>query len=104
MIIFIYFKLLRMVKYDENLFMKSVIDEYKINVNDDEISDIIFEKHFNKLIEKCNINDIFNYYSNEIDVEDAKQCYGNDYIKIKLGFILHMKVINHLINGTYEEE
>lgn len=93
-----------MSEYDENLFIKSVIDEYKIIVNDDEESDIIFVKHFNKLIETCDINKIFNYYSNEIDIEDAKKCYGDDYIKIKLGFILHMKVINHLINGIYEED
>ena len=85
-----------MSEYDENLFIKSVIDEYKIIVNDDEESDIIFET--------CDINKIFNYYSNEIDIEDAKKCYGDDYIKIKLGFILHMKVINHLINGIYEED
>jgi len=95
-------------EYNEKIFIKSIIDEYKNYANDDNESEIIFQKHFDNLITKIDITKIFNYYSNEIDVEDAKVCYGDDYIKIKLGFILHMKLINYIIDGTldidYESE
>lgn len=91
-------------EYNEKIFMKSIIDEYKTNANDDDESEITFEKHYSKLINKFNINDLFNHYSKEIDVEDAKRCYGNDYMKIKLGFVLHMKLINYIIDGSLDSD
>ena len=40
------------IDYDEKIFMKSIIDEYKTNANDDDESEITFEKHYSKLINK----------------------------------------------------
>ena len=92
------------IEYDEKIFMKSIIDEYKHIANDDDESEITFEKHYSKLINKFDINLLFNHYSKEIDIEDAKKCYGDDYIKIKLGFVLHMKLINYIIDGSLDSD
>lgn len=92
-------------EYDEIAFIKSVINEYILYADDDYKSEIIFQKHYNKLLETVNINIIFHKYFNDfdIDIDDIKNYYNSDYIKIKIGIILHMKVITYIIDDYFND-
>jgi hypothetical protein len=93
------------IKYDEKKFIKSVVNEYKFYSHDDYKSEVIFEKHYNKLLETFDINNLFHYYSNDlnININEAAKYYGTDYIKIKIGIILHMKVITYIMDDCYDD-
>jgi hypothetical protein len=82
------------MSFDETVFINEIIIDY-INSDNNNYS-IIYDKHYNNLIKKYNINDIFQLYINEIDLEDAKYRYGDNYIDIKLNLILYSKFINAL--------
>lgn len=84
--------------FNETVFIRNVINDY-INSNDTDCS-ITYNKHFEYLIKNNNIIDIFNLYINEIDIEDSKYRYGNNYIEIKINLILYSKVINYIIDKT----
>lgn len=82
--------------FNETDFIKTVINDYiKSNHND---CSITYNKHFDNLIKNYNINDIFNLYLNEIDIEDSKYRYGSNYIEIKVNLILYSKLINYIID------
>jgi hypothetical protein len=91
------------IKYDEKKFIKSVVNEYILYSHDDYKSQVIFEKYYNKLLERFDINNLFHYYLKDfnINIKDAINYYETDYIKIKLGIILHMKVITYIIDDYY---
>lgn len=77
-------------KYTEIAFIKSFINEYKLYANDDDKSEIIFQKNYNKLLESIDVNKLFHYYSLKLD-EDISST-------IKLGIIIHMKVIRYILD------
>ena len=82
--------------FNETIFIKEVIKDYiKSNNND---CSVIYDNHYNKLIKNYDIKDVFNLYINEIDLEDVKYRYGDNYIDIKLNLILYSKVINYIID------
>lgn len=84
------------MSFDETSFIKEVLNNY-INYNNyNQDLSIIYDNHFNNIIKKYNITDIFNLYIKEIDIEDAKYRYGNNYINIKLNLILYSKIINYI--------
>jgi hypothetical protein len=80
--------------FNEKKFIKEVINDYLNSDNQD--YSIIYDNHYNNLIKTYDIKDIFQLYINEIDLEDAKYRYGNDYIDIKLNLILYSKLINYI--------
>lgn len=80
--------------FDETIFINEVIKDY-IKSSDNDCS-YIYDKHYNKLIRTYDIKDVFYLYINEIDLEDAKYRYGDNYIDIKLNLILYSKVINYI--------
>jgi hypothetical protein len=80
--------------FNEKKFIKEVINDYLNSDNQD--YSIIYDNHYNKLIKTYDIKDIFQLYINEIDIEDAKYRYGNDYIDIKLNLILYSRLINYI--------
>ncbi len=83
--------------FDENEFIKEVIKDYINNSNSSNNDcSYIYDNHYNKLIKTYDINDIFHLYINEIDLEDSKYRYGDNYIDIKLNLILYSKVINYI--------
>jgi hypothetical protein len=80
--------------FNEKKFIKEVINDYLNSDNQD--YSIIYDNHYNKLIKTYDIKDVFQLYITEIDIEDAKYRYGNDYIDIKLNLILYSKLINYI--------
>jgi hypothetical protein len=82
--------------FNEKKFIKEIIKDYLNSDNQD--YSIIYDNHYNNLIKKYDIKDVFELYINEIDLEDAKYRYGNNYIDIKLNLILYSKLINYMIN------
>jgi hypothetical protein len=84
------------MSFNEAIFIKEVIKDY-IKSNNSDCS-IIYDNHYNNLIKTYDIKDIFQLYLTEIDLEDAKYRYGNNYIEIKLNLILYSKVINYIID------
>jgi hypothetical protein len=78
-------------EYDEKKFFNSFLQEYKINANDDDKSELIFQKNYNKLLETIHINKIIRHYSNQVDIND-------NYNKIKIGIILHMNLITYIMD------
>ncbi len=82
------------MSFDETVFINEIIIDY-INGDNHDYS-IIYDNHYNNLIKKYDIKDIFQLYINEIDLEDAKYRYGDNYIDIKLNLILYSKFINFL--------
>jgi hypothetical protein len=82
--------------FNEKKFIKEVINDYLNSDNQD--YSIIYDNHYNNLIKTYDIKDIFQLYINEIDLEDAKYRYGNDYIDIKLNLILYSKLINYMFD------
>jgi hypothetical protein len=80
--------------FNEKKFIKEVINDYLNSDNQD--YSIIYDNHYNKLIKTYDIKDIFQLYINEIDIEDSKYRYGNDYIDIKLNLILYSRLINYI--------
>lgn len=85
------------MSFNETIFIKEVIKDYiKSNNNDYSIT---YDNHYNNLIKTYDIKDIFQLYLGEIDLEDAKYRYGNNYIEIKLNLILYSKFINFMIDN-----
>jgi hypothetical protein len=80
--------------FNEKKFIKEVINDYLNSDNQD--YSIIYDNHYNNLIKTYDIKDIFQLYINEIDLEDSKYRYGNDYIDIKLNLILYSRLINYI--------
>ena len=83
-------------EYNEKTFFKSFIEEYKKFCNDDIKTELIFQNNYNKLLENYDINKIYHHYSNQIDIND-------DYIKIKLGLILHMNLITYIMDDCIDD-
>jgi len=82
------------MSFDETVFINQILIDY---INSDNLDySIIYDNHYNNLIKKYDIKDIFQLYINEIDLEDAKYRYGDNYIDIKLNLILYSKFINFL--------
>ena len=69
------------MSFNETFFIKEVIKDY-IKSNNNDYS-IIYDNHYNNLIKTSDIKDIFQLYLGEIDLEDSKYRYGNNYIEIK---------------------
>ena len=80
--------------FNETVFIKEVIKDY-IKSSDSDCS-YVYDNHYNNLLRNYDIKDVFNLYINEIDLEDAKYRYGDNYIDIKLNLILYSKVINYI--------
>ena len=85
------------MKFNETDFIKDIVKDY-INNNDNDYS-ITYNNHFNNLIKNYNIIDIYKLYLNEIDIEDSKYRYGNNYMEIKINLILYSKFINYMIDN-----
>ena len=79
--------------FDETIFINEVIKDY-IKSSDNDCS-YIYDKHYNKLIRTYDIKDVFYLYINEIDLEDAKYRYGDNYIDIKLNLIGFRTILQH---------
>jgi hypothetical protein len=75
-----------------------------INKNDknDNNYSKIYDNHYNNLVKTKNIEEIFNLYLDEIDLEDIKYRYGKNYMDIKLNLILYTKFINYIIEKQKE--
>lgn len=84
-------------EYDEKKFFNSFLQEYKINANDDDKSELIFQKNYNKLLETIHINKIIRHYSNQVDI-------NNNYNKIKIGIILHMNLITYIMDDCNDND
>jgi len=84
------------MSFNETVFIKEIIKDY-INSDNHDYS-IIYDNHYNNLIKTYDIKDIFQLYINEIDLEDAKYRYGDNYIDIKLNLILYSKLVNYIIS------
>jgi hypothetical protein len=84
-------------EYDEKNFFNSFLQEYKINANDDDKSELIFQKNYNKLLETIHINKIIRHYSNQVDIND-------NYNKIKIGIILHMNLITYIMDDCNDND
>ncbi len=84
-------------EYDEKKFFNSFLQEYKINANDDDKSELIFQKNYNKLLETIHINKIIRHYSNQVDIND-------NYNKIKIGIILHMNLITYIMDDCIDND
>ena len=82
--------------FNETDFIKDIVKDY-INNNDNDYS-ITYNNHFNRLLKNYNIIDIYKLYLNEIDIEDSKYRYGNNYMEIKINLILYSKFINYMID------
>lgn len=82
--------------FNEKIFMTTIInkcnnldDIYEVNIN--------YDKTFNNLINKNNLDFIFNIYCNNNDeIEDAKIRYGDNYKELKLNLILYNNLLNYL--------
>ena len=85
------------MKFNETDFIKDIVKDY-INNNDNDYS-ITYNNHFNRLLKNYNIIDIYKLYLNEIDIEDSKYRYGNNYMEIKINLILYSKFINYMIDN-----
>ena len=83
--------------FNETDFIKDIVRDY-INNNDNDYS-ITYNNHFNNLLKNYNIIDIYKLYLNEIDIEDSKYRYGNNYMEIKINLILYSKFINYMIDN-----
>jgi hypothetical protein len=83
-------------EYNEKKFFNSFLQEYKINANDDNNSELIFQKNYNKLLETIHINNIIRHYSNQVDIND-------NYNKIKIGIILHMNLITYIMDDCIDD-
>ena len=83
--------------FNETNFIKDIVRDY-IKSNDNDCS-ITYNNHFNNLITNYNIIDIYKLYLNEIDIEDSKYRYGNNYMEIKINLILYSKFINYMIDN-----
>jgi len=83
--------------FNETDFIKDIVKDY-INNNDNDYS-ITYNNHFNRLLKNYNIIDIYKLYLNEIDIEDSKYRYGNNYMEIKINLILYSKFINYMIDN-----
>jgi hypothetical protein len=101
------------IEYNEKTFFYSFINEYIEVSNDHDKSEIIFQKHYNKLLQTFNINDIIHHYSNNYNDDDNYDDYNNydnnddnndDNNKIKLGLILHLKLIVYIMNDYYNDD
>jgi hypothetical protein len=106
------------IEYNEKTFFNSFINEYNEVSNDHDKSEIIFQKHYNKLLQTFNINDIIHHYSNNYndddnnddnddnDIYDNYNNYDNndDNNKIKLGLILHLKLLVYIMNDYYKDD
>lgn len=82
--------------FNETDFIKDIVRDY-IKNNDNDYS-ITYNNHFNRLLQNYNIIDIYKLYLNEIDIEDSKYRYGNNYMEIKINLILYSKFINYMID------
>jgi len=78
--------------FNEITFIKAILNESTNNNYSN-----IFDKHFNNLVKTENIEEIFNLYLEEIDIEDIKCRYGKNYIEIKLDLILYTKLLNYMV-------
>ena len=85
------------MKFNETDFIKDIVRDY-IKSNDNDYS-ITYNNHFNRLLKNYNIIDIYKLYLNEIDIEDSKYRYGNNYMEIKINLILYSKFINYMIDN-----
>jgi hypothetical protein len=86
--------------FNEKQFIKDILKEC-INKNDNNYSKI-YDNHYNNLVKTKNIEEIFNLYLDEIDLEDIKYRYGKNYMDIKLNLILYTKFINYIIEKQKE--
>ena len=83
------------MSFNENLFIKEILKDC-IKKNEIDYSKI-YDNHYNNLVKTKNIEEIFNLYLDEIDLEDVKYRYGKNYMDIKLNLILYTKFINYII-------
>jgi hypothetical protein len=108
------------IEYNEKTFFNSFINEYNEVSNDHNKSEIIFQNNYNKLLEKFTVNDIIHHYSNndnknndnknndnnddnDNDNNDNDNNDDNDN-KIKLGLILHLKLLVYIMNDYYNDD
>jgi len=82
--------------FNEKIFMTTIIKKCN-DLDDINEVNINYDKTFNNLINKNNLDFIFNIYCNDNDeIEDAKIRYGDNYKEIKLNLILYNNLLNYL--------
>jgi len=79
--------------FDETRFVADILDEYYENDMNDSCA-IIFEKHFNVMVERYDIKEIIKSYCSTVEIEDARERYSTNYIEAKLNLVLFDIVIN----------
>ena len=117
------------IEYNEKTFFNSFINEYNEVSNDHNKSEIIFQNNYNKLLEKFTVNDIIHHYSNNDNNDNNDDNKNNDNNddndndnndnknndnkindnndndnKIKLGLILHLKLLVYIMNDYYNDD
>jgi hypothetical protein len=82
--------------FNEKIFITTIINKCN-DLDDINEVNINYDKTFNNLINKNNLDFIFNIYCNDNDeIEDAKIRYGDNYKEIKLNLILYNNLLNYL--------
>ena len=82
--------------FNEKIFITTIIKKCN-DLDDINEVNINYDKTFNNLINKNNLDFIFNIYCNDNDeIEDAKIRYGDNYKEIKLNLILYNNLLNYL--------
>lgn len=82
--------------FSEKLFLNTIIKNCN-NIDDINEINLVYDKTFNNIINKNNLNFIFGIYcNNEEEIIDAKIRYGDNYKEIKLNLILYNALLNYL--------
>jgi hypothetical protein len=82
--------------FSENNFIYSIINKCN-DINDINEININYDKTFNNIINKNNLDCIFDIYcNNDEQITDAKIRYGDNYKEIKLNLILYNRLLKYL--------
>jgi hypothetical protein len=82
--------------FSENTFITTIIKQCN-NIDDLDEVNIRYDETFNNVINKNNLDFIFDIYcNNEEEITDAKIRYGDNYKEIKLNLILYNLLLNYL--------
>jgi hypothetical protein len=82
--------------FSETIFITTIIKQCN-DIDDLDEVNIKYDETFNNIINKNNLDFIFDIYcNNEEDIADAKIRYGDNYKEIKLNLILYNLLLNYL--------
>jgi hypothetical protein len=82
--------------FSEKIFINRIIKQCN-NLDDMNEINLIYDETFNNIINKNNLDFIFDIYcNNKDDITDAKIRYGDNYKEIKLNLILYNLLLKYL--------